>query len=217
MKLLLLGATGRTGKWVLENALEKGYEVTCLARNSQRIPPHKGVKIEEGNPANKEDLARAMEGCQYIISALNISRKSDFPWSSLRTPKNYLSQVMENVVSLAHLNQIQRIVVCSAWGVSETKQDIPFWFRWMIDYSNIGVAYRDHEIQEKILISSDMNWTIVRPTGLINSKKTGEVREIVGNKQKPRLIISRQSLADYMVNCLEKDDLIGKKVVVSKG
>ncbi|MCB0847910.1 MAG: NAD(P)H-binding protein, partial [Bacteroidetes bacterium] len=89
MRILLLGATGRTGKLVLKKALEKGYQVNCLARNSQRIDEEEGLTIIEGNPNKEADLQKAINNCEAIISVLNISRKSDFPWSGLRTPKNY--------------------------------------------------------------------------------------------------------------------------------
>ncbi|MEO0331023.1 MAG: hypothetical protein AAF223_04960, partial [Bacteroidota bacterium] len=46
------------------------------------------------------------------------------------------------------------------WGVADSINDIPKWFRWFIDNSNIGVAYQDHERQEKILSKSSLDWTI---------------------------------------------------------
>ncbi|MFD2587333.1 NAD(P)-dependent oxidoreductase [Croceitalea marina] len=216
MKLLLLGATGRTGKLVLKKALNKGYQVNCLSRKSNRIPKSEGVTIFEGIPNNEDDLNRAISGCDYIISVLNISRKSDFPWASLRTPKTYLSDVLTKLVPIAKEHNIKRISICSAWGVAETKNDIPKWFKWFINNSNIGVAYKDHERQEKILSNSDVDWTIVRPVGLTNSKREERIRETFDNKPKPSILISRKSVANHLLESLEKDALIKKKVVISK-
>lgn len=216
MKILLLGATGRTGKLVLNNALEKGHQVHCLSRNAGRITRQNGLTIFEGSPDNETDLTKAIAGCDAVISVLNISRKTDFPWSALRTPETFLSDVMTLLVPVAERQNLKRISICSAWGVAETKNDIPAWFRWFIDNSNIGVAYRDHERQEKILSESKLNWTIVRPVGLSNSRKKEKIRETLDNNPKPNMLISRQSVAEYLVESLEKDYLIGKKVVVSK-
>lgn len=215
MQILLLGATGRTGKLVLAKALETGYRVHVLSRNTERIQKRQGLKIFEGNPANQEDLEKALSGCDAIVSVLNISRKSDFPWSKLRTPKHFLSDVMKLLVPLAEEKEVSRITVCSAWGVADTKDDLPGWFRWFIENSNIGVAYADHEIQEKILESSPLKWTIVRPVGLTNSTKQQKITESFKNTPKPGLTISRRSVADYMVESLNRDDLIGQKVVIS--
>ncbi|MEQ9427004.1 MAG: NAD(P)H-binding protein [Cyclobacteriaceae bacterium] len=216
-KLLLLGATGRTGRLVLQNALAKGHAVNCLARNSNRIKPQEGLTIFEGNPINENDLNKALVGCETVISVLNISRKSDFPWSGLKTPKTYLSDVMEKLVSVAGEQGIKKVVICSAWGVAESKDDIPKWFKWFIDNSNISYAYKDHERQEQLLMASNLKWTIVRPVGLVNSKRQQLIRETFGNQPKPSLTISRQSVAIYMLDALKNDRLIGKKVVVSKG
>ena len=157
-----------------------------------------------------------MKDCSAVVSALNISRTSDFPWAKLRTPKTYLSDVMSNVITLAKKLSIKRVVVCSAWGVLETRKDIPFWFRRTIDFSNIGVAYKDHERQEKLLEASHMDWTIIRPVGLINSKKIQNIQESHENVPKPSLIISRRSVGHFMIDCIENTALIGKKVVISK-
>ncbi len=86
MKILLLGATGRTGKQVLSIALQEGYMVSCLARNTRRIEPHTNLSIFEGDPTKQLDLEKAIYGCKSIISVLNISRTSDFPWAPLQTP-----------------------------------------------------------------------------------------------------------------------------------
>lgn len=216
MKILILGGTGRTGRLAVNCALENGYEVTCLARNVNRIEKKDGLTIIDGSPLNEEDLTKAIAGCEVVISILNISRKSDFPWSGLRTPQHFLSDVMQQVISVAKSQNVKRIITCSAWGVSETRHDIPGWFRWFIDHSNIGVAYADHERQENILATSELDWTIVRPTGLTNSKAEQRILETYDNQPKPSLTISRQSVARYLVGCLRREDLIQKKVVISK-
>jgi len=216
MKILLLGATGRTGKLVSTKAIENGYEVNCLSRNSERIKKQNGLTVFEGNPNNKTDLEKAISDCDGVISVLNISRKSDFPWAKLRTPKKYLSEVMNLLVSVAEGRNLKRIAVCSAWGVSDTKNNLPKWFKWFIDNSNIGITYQDHERQEKIISESKMDWTIVRPVGLTNSRRKEIIKETFENKLKPSLTISRQSVAKFIVDSLVRDELIGKKVVISK-
>ncbi len=215
MKILLLGATGRTGKLVLQQALKKGFQVNCLARNSERIPTDKNISVFEGDPTQKSDLEKAIEGCDAVISVLNISRTSDFPWARLKTPEFFLSDVANLLVEAMTEKEIKRITVCSAWGVNETKQDIPGWFRWFIDNSNIGVAYKDHERQEKVLTESSLDWTIVRPVGLGNSKKPTEIMESFNNNPKPGLLVSRLNVARYLVDSLERTDLVRRKVVVS--
>jgi len=213
-KILILGATGRTGKWLLKLALEKGYSVHVLVRDKEKIQGVENLMVFEGSPADKMMLLKAAENCNAIISALNISRTSDFPWSKLRTPESFLSDVMRHIVQVSKEQQIKRIIVCSAWGVNETNSELPFWFRWTIAHSNIGAAYTDHERQEKILIKSDLNWTVVRPVGLIHGKSK-KVRVSYNHIPKPKLTISRKSVASFMINALDDDNLIGKIPTIS--
>jgi putative NADH-flavin reductase len=218
MKILILGATGRTGKLILEETLNQGYEVNCLVREPKKITEnHNNLKILKGSPERISDLEKAIMDCDGIISALNISRKSDFPWSKLRTPPMFLSDVMKNIISLTEKNGLKRIIVCSAWGVAETEKEIPVWFKWFIKNSNnIGVAYKDHERQENELKKSKLDWTIVRPTGLTNFKNQKKVIESYSNEPKPKLTISRKNVAKFMVNALKRNELIGQTPVISE-
>lgn len=215
MNILLLGATGRTGKQVLEHALEQGYQVSCLVLNPERLIPQQHLSIFDGDPRNASDLQSAIKSCQAIISVLNISRTSDFPWSPLRTPKTFMSDTMSAVVDVAIENKLEKVILCSAWGVGDSRKDIPFWFRWTIDYSNIKYAYLDHERQEELLIQSKLNYTIVRPVGLTNFNQNLSVRESENNVPKPNLLISRKAVASYMVKCLSRSEKQSEIVVIS--
>ncbi|MEI9911535.1 MAG: NAD(P)H-binding protein [Bacteroidota bacterium] len=94
MRILILGATGRTGKLVAEQALQRGHTVHALVRDKNKVKlNHADLTLFEGQPADRAALANAMKGCEAILSALNISRTSDFPWAKLRSPKDFLSSV----------------------------------------------------------------------------------------------------------------------------
>ena len=215
MNLLLLGATGRTGKILLEMALARGYIVHCLVRDKTKLPSHPNIHVFEGLPSDFSLLNSAIQNCDFVVNVLNISRTSDFPWSPLRTPEDFLSKVMTQLTQVIDKTSLKRVVVCTAWGTNETKYAVPFWFRWFIDHSNIGSAYTDHERQERVLEKSSIPWTIVKPVGLTNSKSVSAVLEIFDPRQKPRLTISRSTLACYLLDALTKDELLNKKVVIS--
>jgi uncharacterized protein YbjT (DUF2867 family) len=177
MRILILGATGRTGRQLIAEALRQGYTINVLVRDKSKLLINSDlVTVYEGMPANQTFLRKAMEGCEAVLSTLNISRTSDFPWAALRTPKDFLSASMKTIIKIAGQLNIKRIIITTAWGVGETKKDIPYWFRWLIDNSNIGYAYRDHDVQEELLKSSTLNWTIVRPVGLTNSVAQKDIR-----------------------------------------
>jgi nucleoside-diphosphate-sugar epimerase len=214
--ILILGSTGRTGKWLLDEALKRGYSVNVLVRDKSKIPSHAQLRIFEGNPSNKNNLSEAVEGCEIVLSALNISRNSDFPWAKLRASELFLSQTMQNLIEIGTLGKLKKVIFTSAWGVNETKKDIPWWFRWLIDNSNIGVAYQDHERQEKLLDNTLLNYTAVRPVGLTNSLATQKVRVTLENNTPiPNLTISRLTTAKFMLDCLEQNLYNRQKPIIS--
>jgi putative NADH-flavin reductase len=217
MKILLLGATGRTGKHILDRALQHGHNVHALVRNKQKVSTtHSNLVLFEGDPLDKNILSVAMQGCEAIISALNISRTSDFPWAKLRTPKDFLSSVASNIIEIAPQQNIQRYIFISAWGVAETKKDIPSWFRWFIDHSNIRYPYIDHERAEELLKTSSLQFTAIRPVGLTNFKNQKEIIVSLDNTPKPKLLISRRGLARFVLDVLEKGLYKREIVVVSE-
>jgi len=216
MRILILGVTGRTGRCLVDEAIKAGYSVNVLVRDKNLFNINSiAVSVFEGTPTNKTELLAAMQNCGAILSALNVSRTSDFPWASLRTPENFLSSSIKNVIELATELNIKRIVITSAWGVAETKNDIPWWFSFLIDHSNIGYAYRDHERQEELLKKSNLNWTAVRPVGLTNSAKEQETLVSITNSTKPNLTVSRQNVARFIIRVLKEELYVRKSPVVS--
>jgi nucleoside-diphosphate-sugar epimerase len=215
-KLLILGSTGRTGKYLLKEALARGFEINILVRDIQKVKIRsEKLRIFEGTPFNKEDLAEALQGCTHVLSALNISRNSDFPWSGLRTPKNFLEKTIQNLIDLSKINPLQSVIIISAWGVSETRNDIPFWFRWMINFTNVKYGYLGHEDQERLLKNSDLDWTIVRPVILTNNKIIKIVLVSLHNYPKPNFLISRMNVANFMLDIFEKSLYVKQTPTIS--
>ncbi|MEA5259616.1 NAD(P)H-binding protein [Arcicella aquatica] len=216
-KILILGATGRTGKHLLSLALARGYEVNILVRDIRKIEIQSDrLKVFEGTPSDLTVLASAIENCSIVISALNISRKSDFPWAKLHTPKDFIEKSIQNILCLSNQYPIKSLIVISAWGVSETRNDIPWWFRLMIDYSNIKFGYEAHEQQEKLIKSSNLNWTIVRPVVLTNFTKQHKVHISLNSISKPSLFISRKNVASFMLDILETKTFIHQILTISE-
>ena len=215
-RILILGATGRTGKMLLKLALERGYEVNVLVRDLNNFKvKHERLRIIEGNPSDKRILNETMRDCQVVISTLNISRKSDFPWSRLRTPENFLSETISHVIELCPLHDISRIIVLSAWGVGDSREHIPTWFRWLIEHSNIGAAYREHAAQEQLLAASGLQYTAVRPAALVNATRPTDVLVSFNNSPKPGLTISRFNVARFVLDILAENTHLRKTPVIS--
>ena len=97
----------------------------------------------------------------------------------------------------------------------ETRRDLPGWFRWCVEHSNIGIAYRDHERQEDLLRSAGVDFTIVRPTLLTGAREGRGIRVSRDNSPRPRLTISRRSVARFLIRMLADGDYSRQAVTIS--
>jgi len=71
MKIALIGATGFVGSAILQEALERGHEVTAIVRHPEKLPPHARLHPQKGDVYNADDVARMVAGHEAVISAFN--------------------------------------------------------------------------------------------------------------------------------------------------
>jgi len=89
--LLVLGGSGRTGIHVLEHAIARGHQVRALVRNPDAFEAPAGVQLITGTPANIDDIRRAAEGTEAVISVLNNARASNNPWAKPVSPPSFMT------------------------------------------------------------------------------------------------------------------------------
>ncbi|MDB4972887.1 MAG: hypothetical protein JWN48_1228 [Myxococcaceae bacterium] len=213
-RILILGATGRTGKHALAYALTRELEVTCLVRDASKVAPHSKLRVVEGTPEKLADLERAIDGCHAIVSFLNNNRTSDSPWAAQVSPPHFLAGVASNCVAVMQARNMRRIVVLTAQGVGSSRADAPWFFRPLIDRSNLKIAFDDHAAAEAILEASELDWTAVRPVIFFGTKVK---RTTISYDRVPRpgLFISRAQVAVFMIDCLQHPEFYGKAPTAS--
>ena len=85
--LLVLGATGATGRWLVQMALERGHRITALVRSKNSLEEPDGLEIAQGDVLDADALDRVMEGKDAVFSCLGIRRENQAdPWSPLVRP-----------------------------------------------------------------------------------------------------------------------------------
>jgi putative NADH-flavin reductase len=216
MKILLLGATGRLGIQILDMALQNNYEVNVLVRNAKKITQNSPrLGVYEGDTTQVNDIEKAIEGCDVVINALNISRTNDFPWSPLRTPKDFLSKTLLALMEAMNTEGVKRLALVTACGVNESYLEMPAWFRWLMRNSNLKYPYADHTLQEDILRKTDLDWTIIRPVGLTNGALKTAIQVSIGGTLKPSSMISRSSVAAFILNCINQRSFIQQCPTIS--
>lgn len=215
-RILIYGATGRTGRLVIAYALQQGYAVTALARSPEKIDRHSPhLTVVHGLPTKLADVRRAMRGCDFVISTLSaLSETESFSRKKI-SPPHTLETTMRNTITVMHELGLRRIVTLSSIGAGDSRPYAPWYMRLMIRLTNFKLVFADHDAQEALLRQSDLEWTIARSVGLSNKAISGQL--LVRYEQTPSpFIISRQQLAKFMVDCLASAEFLHKAPLLAE-
>lgn len=186
VKLIVFGATGKTGQHVLRSALGQGHEVTAFTRSPGKIDPDSGVRIAQGDVRDAATVAAAIAGHDAAIVALGSNGLRD---------KTTLATGTEVVVEGMAQHGGERLVVLSAAGVGYSWGQISLLARFMFR-TLLRNILADHTAQEAIVRASALDWTIVRAAILNDEPASGGV--IATNTGKIERI-GRADLADFLV------------------
>lgn len=214
--ILLFGATGRTGRQVLKYALDKGYRVTALVRNPEKITEKSdGLTVIKELPTDIDDVRKAILKCDRVISTLNpISEKDLITLKKIQTPR-ILEKSIRNAIECMGEYRIKKIAVVSSIGTGETYPLAPWFMRLLGKITNFRNSFDDHNEQESQLMNSDLDWVITRPVSLNNNE---ELQNLVINydKKPSPFKISRRQLAKFLVDCLETEEFFKKALILSE-
>ena len=215
-QILLLGATGRTGQLVLDEALSRGHRVVALVRRPNALSQREGLTVIGGDPSVAADVQRALVGCDAVISTLNNNRASDAPWAKPVSPAGFMTGVMRHVVGAMQAQQVRRLALLSAAGAGDSFEHVPWLFRQLIRRTNLGHTYRDHDAQERVVMDSGLDWTVARPVGLHDGEPKGSLVKTTGSDPKPGMRIARRSVARFLVASLDDPSSVATAPVLSE-
>lgn len=199
MNILVLGATGRTGRLFAQAAVAANHQVTAIIRDKSKSTMPK-IKFLEGSTTDGELLEKALHGMDAVVVSLNINRTSDNPFAKVVSPLTLISDTIKALIPAMKKNGVKRIITISASGVGDSWKDMPLFVRWFIGASNIYKAYQDHDRQEQALQESDLEWTIVRPV-MLNDKDVDAYKAIIGKPTGGS--ISRKAVAKFTLDVIE--------------
>lgn len=214
MKILLLGATGRTGKLVIEEAIRRGHKISAIARIPEKLKDYQ-IDITKGTPYDFETLEKALSGCEAVINTLNISRKSDNPWAGLVSPRDLISKSATNCVTAMMKAGIKRYVAISTIGAGSSWKTTPAALKFIVSISNLKYAFRDHGKQEEILKNSSIEYTICRAPMLSNEINIKGAVAVKEGENPPKMVLSRNSAAEFFIKIIENKDHIREIVSLS--
>ena len=214
MKILLLGATGRTGKLVIEEAIRRGHKISAIARSPEKLKDYQ-IDITKGTPYDFETVEKALSGCEAVINTLNISRKSDNPWAVLVSPKDLISKSATNAVTAMTKAGINRFIALSTIGAGSSWKTTPAILKFIVSISNLKYAFRDHGRQEEILKDSALDYTICRAPMLSSEISTKGAVAVKEGVNPPKMVLTRNSAAEFFIRIIENEEYIKEVVNLS--
>ncbi len=195
MHIALFGATGGTGHQVLVQALEAGHSVTALVRDPSKLAGHDRLTVAQGDVLDQAAVNACVEGTDAVACVLGTRPGTKGEPVEARGTERVLAAMAEQGV--------RRIVVVSSMGVGDSREQIPWFFRMVMNLT-LKRIFQAKEEQERLVMASDSDWTIVRPSGLTDGSRTGSYRHgldrsVTGSR------VSRADVAHFVLEQLGED------------
>lgn len=199
MKLVVFGATGGTGRQVVEQALDAGHEVTAVVRDAARMPVrHERLRVVKADVFESAQIGPALAGVDAVISALGPR--------SYRASTTVCSRGVGSILEAMRATGVRRFVCVSAAPVARAGKGDGLLYRVAIRpllWTVFKGAYDDMTLMEAWVRRSDVDWTIFRPPQLTDNPRTGRYRTAVGGNGPGGYRISRADLADAILHSLD--------------
>lgn len=208
MRLAVFGATGRTGRLIVEQALAAGHQVTAFARRPPGATPAHGLSWKAGDVLDRGAVAAAVEGQDAVLCAL---AAANVPGTRV------LSDGTANIVAGMRAAGVRRLVVETTLGVGDSRKQAGFFYVHVLVPLAFRHVFVDKLRQEEVVRDSGLDGVIVRPTRLTNGPATGAYRTGTRLDLSPLTAhVSRADVADFMLKQTTDTAWLGRAVGISE-
>nr|WP_246710513.1 MULTISPECIES: SDR family oxidoreductase [unclassified Martelella] len=206
-KVLVLGATGGTGRAIVQRLNDLGHVPVALVRSPEKAKDLNAV-IVEGDASDAAALDKAMAGVDVVISALGT------PVSPFRQV-TLLSTATKAVISAMKRRGIRRLVAITGIGAGNSRGHGGFLFNRIIMPLLLRNVYADKDRQEALIAGSGLDWVVVRPSVLNDKPRRGAVRALLDPAQFSGGTIAQTDAADFVVDQIESDAFVAKTPLIT--
>lgn len=201
IKIAVIGGTGKSGKYLVNQLLLQGFQIKILLRNPDKFQVNSPlVEIVEGNVANADAIHALLKGCNAVISTLGMGVPPSEP--------TIFSQSTTNVLNTMKHWGTKRYIVITGLNVdTPTDNKSPktvYATNWMKE--NFPVSTPNKQLESEILSKSELDWTLVRLPliELSDERKPVSVsaEDCVGDK------VSAADLADFLIKQIDSEQFV---------
>lgn len=216
MKVLVVGASGGSGRAVVEELLSRGHAVTAFSRHASALRRATGeLRTVDGDATDPAAVDAIVPGHDAVVVTLGITENA--VRVRLRGPANTAADVRSRgtrtVVAAMQRQGLRRLAVQSTYGVGATKGRLGLLDR--IFYALlIKPQAEDHARQEDVVRASGLDWVIVQPVHLTDDSLPGRpyvsaTGDVAQNKA------MRKAVAGVLADAVDKPDYLGHSIAVS--
>jgi putative NADH-flavin reductase len=193
--IVIFGASGRTGRSVVAQAVERGDEVIVVVRDASKQWFPDAVEVRQGRPSDPHVVEAALVGADAVVSALG-------PIAEETTTE--ISDATRVIVDAMERIGPHRIVIAANGKVLDDSEVTG-------SYANVAA---EHRRDAAILRDSRLDWTVLAAPMLSDDPGTGSVVAVVDGKA-PGRSITREDFAAALLDAIETDAWMGHVVGVS--
>ena len=206
-KVLVIGASRGIGLETVRTALRAGHSVRALARSAASIPiQDANLEKVSGNALDRDTIHNALKDVAVVIQTLGV----EFSPRAIFEGTTLFSESTRILVDAMKTAGVKRLIAVTGLGAGDSRGGGGLLYDAFVLPLLLKRVYDDKDVQEWIIRSSGLDWTIVRPGLLTNSPATSRYRVMTASKDWRFGAIGRADVADFLVRQIDDRALIGK-------
>jgi uncharacterized protein YbjT (DUF2867 family) len=206
-RILVIGASRGIGLETVRAALAAGHEVRALARSAAAIPvADQRLEKIAGDALDPPVVERALQDVDGVIQAIGAS----FGPATLIGGTTLFSRATRVLVDAMRFKGVRRLVAVTGLGAGDSRGRGGLLYDSLVFPLVLKRLYDDKDVQEQIIRSSGLDWTIVRPGLLLNGPATGRARALAEPATWRVGTVRRTDVAAFLVDELQSRAFVGR-------
>ncbi len=205
MKLLVVGAAGKTGEAIVSQAVAAGHEVTAFVHKPDEYQ-RQDVRVAGGDARDYAAMLAAVRGQDAVLDALG--GHLPFVETTLET------DTARNVIKAMQETGVRRLIVVSTIGEGESIANVHSFYKNLVMPTLLRGVMKDKASMEAEVDASSLDWIIVRPAGLSDGEPKG-VRVVEPESAEKVRFVTRADVARFMLEQLSSDQYLHQAVGIA--
>ncbi|MFC8055027.1 SDR family oxidoreductase [Bacillus cereus] len=205
-KIAILGANGKAGKFLVNEALEKGYQVKILTRNPNNMTiTNENLEIIIGDACDFSSICKLVKGCRAVINAVGQPKNESYIFST----------VTKHILEAMKEFEVKRYILISGGSVNVAgdQKGIVNKIGAQLFKVFLPKMMQDKYKELQIIQSSDVDWTIVRLPFVLEGDGIGDIKESLVDM--PGIKIQNSDIAPFVIKQISSERYVGKCPFIS--